>query len=199
MSVSQSDLAALLGSRICHDLISPLGAIGNGIELLMMSSRDTAPEISLISESTANANAKVLLFRVAFGASSQDSSVSASDIRSMLSDYFHGSRVEIDCGIQDGVPRNQTKLLFLLILCLEKALAWGGRISISLTGNGWLLRGTATRMSVNPQQWELALGTGDAEALTPATVQFALVADVSRQIGRPVTFDLGETEIRISF
>ena len=52
------DLSALIGSRICHDLISPIGAIGNGVELLMMEGR-AGPEVALIAESVAAANAQI--------------------------------------------------------------------------------------------------------------------------------------------
>ena len=59
------DLAALVGSRICHDLISPIGAIGNGLELFLM---DTAggPELALITESISHAKARIRFFRVAY-------------------------------------------------------------------------------------------------------------------------------------
>ena len=64
------DLAALLGSRICHDLISPIGAIGNGVELMLMDGAGRAPEVALISESVDAANARIRFFRVAYGVSS---------------------------------------------------------------------------------------------------------------------------------
>ena len=64
------DLSALLGSRICHDLISPLGAIANGVELLQMSGAAASPEVALIAESVANANARIRFFRVAYGIAS---------------------------------------------------------------------------------------------------------------------------------
>ena len=53
------DLTALLGSRICHDLISPIGAISNGVELLLMDNVAKGPEMTLIAESVANANARI--------------------------------------------------------------------------------------------------------------------------------------------
>jgi histidine phosphotransferase ChpT len=48
MSDDIKDTSALLGSRICHDLISPLGAISNGLELLAMSGIASSPEMTLI-------------------------------------------------------------------------------------------------------------------------------------------------------
>ena len=72
MAQTELDLAALISSRICHDLISPIGAINNGLELLGMSgqSLDT-PEMSLINESVQNASARIRFFRIAYGAASE--------------------------------------------------------------------------------------------------------------------------------
>ena len=71
------DLAALVGSRICHDLISPLGAIGNGVELLGMTGVPDGPEMDLIAESVGNANARIRFFRIAFGAAAADQRIGA--------------------------------------------------------------------------------------------------------------------------
>jgi histidine phosphotransferase ChpT len=117
----QRDLNALLGSRICHDLISPLGAIGNGVELLAMSGINAAPEIALISESVENANARIRFFRVAFGASSPGQMVGRPEIMSILNDMTKGGRLDIDWRPTDDVLRAQVKLAFLLLQCLESA------------------------------------------------------------------------------
>ena len=53
MASQAPNLTELLSSRICHDLVSPLGAIGNGIELLLMTGTESSPEIALISDSIA--------------------------------------------------------------------------------------------------------------------------------------------------
>ena len=56
------DIAALIRSRICHDLISPIGAIGNGVQLLAMSCGAAGAEMDLITESVQNANARIRFF-----------------------------------------------------------------------------------------------------------------------------------------
>ena len=65
--LSPGALAQLVGSRICHDLISPVGAIGNGLELLAMAGGRTMPggsaELELISDSVVQANARIRFFR----------------------------------------------------------------------------------------------------------------------------------------
>ena len=64
---SNHNLASLIGSRICHDLISPIGAICNGLELMQLDGRPISPEMTLISESVNHANARIRFLRVAFG------------------------------------------------------------------------------------------------------------------------------------
>ena len=67
-----TEIAALIASRICHDLISPIGAIGNGMELMALSSgqEQSSPELDLISQSVENANARIRFFRIAYGSAS---------------------------------------------------------------------------------------------------------------------------------
>ena len=69
--LAAGELSQLLGSRLCHDLVSPLGAIGNGVELLEMSPDfpgiAACPELQLIAESVSSARARIQIFRVAFG------------------------------------------------------------------------------------------------------------------------------------
>ena len=80
------DLAALLGSRICHDLISPLGAIGNGVELMLLEGGRHSPEMALISESVAHASARIRFFRVAFGTGSAEQRMGRPEVASILTD-----------------------------------------------------------------------------------------------------------------
>ena len=77
MIQSASHLASLIGSRICHDLISPIGAIHNGLELISLSGAvQHEAEISLITQSCQNAASRIKFFRVAFGVSGSDRQLS---------------------------------------------------------------------------------------------------------------------------
>ncbi|THH39196.1 hypothetical protein E4Z66_02780 [Aliishimia ponticola] len=112
MSNMSPDLAALIGSRICHDLISPIGAINNGLELLGMSGDVSGPELSLISESVDNASARIRFFRLAFGAAGEQD-VSAREIRGVLTDMTRASKLTIHWDAEEAVPRRIVRILFL--------------------------------------------------------------------------------------
>lgn len=180
---TERDLNSLLGSRICHDLISPLGAIGNGVELLAMSGSGNSPEIALIAESVENANARIRLYRVAFGIASRNQSLGASEIRNILSDVYGRSRLKIAWQIDGDCPRNEVKLAFLLLLCFETAMPWGGRVTVQNAG-GWTIAGSSERFSVNGDLWRLLSAPNTDFDLTSAQVHFALAAEAAGRMGR---------------
>jgi histidine phosphotransferase ChpT len=125
-------LNSLLASRICHDLISPLGAIGNGVELLAMSGVAAGPELSLITESVANANARIRFFRVAFGPASPGQTIGRAEIVDILPTMTRSGRQTLSWQAADTeFDRRETKLAFLCIGCLEAAMPWGGKITVT--------------------------------------------------------------------
>lgn len=198
MSTSR-DLSALLGSRICHDLISPLGAIGNGIELLAMNPNGQSPEVALIAESVENANARIRYFRVAFGAASAEASLSRGEIVEILKDLTKGSRVGIEWDAMGSLNRADVKLCFLLVLCLESAMPWGGQIHVTGDGGQWHIGATSERFKIEPGLWELLVNPAAEIDITAAQVQFALVPETARALGRTVTTDIRDSYIKVSF
>lgn len=190
----------LIGSRICHDLISPLGAIGNGVELLTMSGAGEAPELSLISQSVESANARIRFFRVAFGAASAEAKVGNTEIRSILRDVYRGSRVRVDWHIDADLPRAEVKLCCLLIQCLETALPWGGTITAARNDAGhWSLTATAERLKIDDALWDLISNPNSETQVTASEVQFALVPGLAARLQRTVRARNDTTGLAISF
>ncbi len=193
------DLTALVGSRICHDLISPIGAIGNGVELMMMDGSSRGPEIALIADSVTNANARIRFFRVAFGAASADQHIGRAEIAAILSDFTRGGRLVIDWQSPPDLPRPAVKLAFLLIQCLETAMPFGGRITVGHDAAAWTLTGQAAQLKVDADLWGLLSGRNPAPAITAAQVHFALVPEELRRHKRALTVATTETEISLTF
>lgn len=199
MPADQPDLSALIGSRICHDLISPLGAIGNGVELLELSGLARGPELDLIAESVASANARIRYFRIAFGAAAEGQTVAESEIRAVLAQGADSERIRLDWQVPGDQPRGAVKLALLLLLCLDSALPWGGQVQVSQQGGTWQLTGEAERLKLDDGLWQLITGSDTAPALTPAQVHFALVAPELQRQGRVAEVQTGPSTIRIRF
>lgn len=193
------DLAALVGSRICHDLISPIGAIGNGVELMLMEGAAKGPEMALITESVAHANARIRFFRVAFGACGADQRIGRNEVTSILSDMTQGGRITVEWLSPPDLPRRDVKLVFLLLQCAESALPYGGRITIERGDARWMLVARASKMKLDTALWECLINPAAAPEVAPSHVQFLLVPDEFARQHRRLTAEIAEGEIRLSF
>lgn len=198
MSSNTPDFAALIGSRICHDLISPIGAINNGLELLSMTGETTGPELSLISESVGNASARIRFFRLAFGAASTQE-ITRREILSVLDDMTRGSRLTVEWHLQGGAQRSDVRMVFLAQQCLETAMPYGGEITISKDVNGWSIRGSSEKFKVDESLWAMLADGKIHTDITPAQVHFALLAVHCREEGRKLRSTIGQEEILIRF
>jgi histidine phosphotransferase ChpT len=193
------DLTALLGSRICHDLISPIGAISNGLELLMMDGSQGGPEMVLISESVANANARIRFFRVAFGLAQDDQRIARSEVQSILTDVTRGGRLQVEWTSDLDLARAEVKLAFLLIQCLENAMAYGGRISVTGHDGRWQITGQADKLRIDTALWEILADPTANPPITPALVQFPLVAEELQTRGFRLKTTLNQRDILLEF
>jgi histidine phosphotransferase ChpT len=192
------DFSALIGSRICHDLVNPIGAIGNGVELLQLDGATKGPELALIAESVANANARIRFFRIAFGASG-DQRVARSEVLSILSDVTQGSRLRIGWTSAADLVRGEARLAFLAIQCFETAMPYGGTLTVAQSGHGWAITGQSGRFRVDEALWARLTQTGPQTDVSPAHVQFALLPLGAADLQRRLTSERTETELRLRF
>ncbi|WP_241523890.1 histidine phosphotransferase family protein [Oceaniglobus indicus] len=199
MNRTGPDLDSLLGSRICHDLISPLGAISNGMELLAMAGVVEGPELALISESVDNANARIRFFRVAFGVARSDQCADGGEIASILAGLSAGGRSTISWRVQGDIARSEVKLAFLLIQCLETAMPWGGSVDITREDAGFVMTGTAERLKSLDTLWDQFDGGAETAEIEASEVHFPLAGRCASEIGRRVTVDIADGRITLTF
>ena len=201
MPNSNTDLAALVGSRICHDLISPVGAIGNGLELMTMSDLPASgPEINLISGSVTNATARIRFFRIAFGLAQENQMVPELEIRTILADSFHESRIDFDWLVEGAVDRVELRAVFLAMLCAETALGRGGLLSVAKLASGdWEVVALAQDLTLQESSWHALEHGIPNEGLTPGQVEFGLLPDALEGMGRSVAVTREDTRITIVF
>ncbi|MEM9438327.1 MAG: histidine phosphotransferase family protein, partial [Pseudomonadota bacterium] len=185
-------LSPLVGSRICHDLINPLGAISNGVELLTMTPGAGGPEIALISESVEAANARIRFFRVAYGATSPTQVLEDAEIGDILRGLSLGARHDMHWSAPGAHPRDEVRLIFLLIQCLETTMPNGGRIEVTGHKSAWTVRGEAESFAQVDALWDLITKGDEPNDLAAAHVQFALVAMLQEEMGLFVEREIGD-------
>jgi len=139
-TLSALDLSALLASRICHDIISPVGALANGLEVLEEDQGEEMHEFAmdLIKKSAKSASAKLKFARLAFGASgSASASIDTGEAEEVVSLYMAGEKSEMTwTGARSLVPKNRVKLLLNLVLISLGAIPRGGNLGIEIIGEG---------------------------------------------------------------
>lgn len=200
--IAAGDLAALLGSRRCHDLVSPLGAIGNGVELLEMSpdfpGLAQSPELRLIAEAVGAARVRIQAYRMAFGMAQGEQRIGRAELARLLDGMVDQGRLKITLDAQGDFARPQIRMLILAVMCMESAMPWGGRLIVLRDGQQWRLVAECDRSKVDPGLWAWLDGP-QTRTLAPSEVHFALLAEASRAENRPLRHEFDGTGGEIAF
>ena len=195
MALNNLDLAALVSSRICHDLISPIGAINNGLELLNMSGLvHDGPEIQLIGDSVKSASARIRFFRIAVGAASEDV-IGQTEVVSILDDMFDSGRLTVAWKPVDGQMRKSVRRAFLAIKCLESAMPYGGQINVSSSRTSRKISGQADKLG----EFELVWNEPTSTKISAAHVQFVLLKNALLTDSLEIHVTQTSNEITIQF
>ena len=165
------DLAALLCSRVCHDLISPVGAVVNGIEVM----EDDADEqtkafaIDLIKKSANTASARLQFCRIAFGAAgSAGASIDLGDAEGVARGMLEDDKTKLTWGLPRVLlPKNRVKLLLNLLLLAGGTIPRGGSLAIEPIGEGDTMgfKVTASGLNARIPPAVPALVAGEAGAI----------------------------------
>src|SRR5689334_10194505 len=136
----QLELAALLCSRVCHDLISPVGAIVNGLEVLddnpKPEDRDFA--LDLIRKSARTASARLQFCRLAFGAAgSAGAQIDLGDAQNTARGHIEDGKVTIAWNLPRLLlPKNRVKLLLNMLIIAQQTVPRGGTLTVDPLGEG---------------------------------------------------------------
>lgn len=184
MTVNAVDFASLLCSRLCHDLLSPVGAMNNGLELL---AEENDPDmrarcLELLSESARASANKLKFFRLAFGAAGGfgdvvDSREAKAAIEGLLGD---NPKVKIGWLVEaPTLSKTAIKVLLNLVLMAADALVRGGRLDIGAeVANGSteiVVRAEGARLVLDPELRTALCGDADEDGMTPRAAAAWLV------------------------
>lgn len=192
------DLAGLVAARLCHDLISPIGAIGNGVELMGMAGAG-GPEAALVADSAAQASARVRFLRVAFGPAGEGARMGRAEVAGLLADVARGGRLSFDWQAGIEAARADVRRAFLALMCCEHALPAGGQIVIARGEAGWRVAGSGRRLRIEAPLWDWLAGRGAAPDLGPGQVQFALLRADAAAAGLALRVETGEEGVAVGF
>ncbi|WP_294392783.1 histidine phosphotransferase family protein [uncultured Sphingomonas sp.] len=197
MSNASVEFASLLCSRLCHDLLSPVGALMNGLELLADEEDPAMRErvMELLAESARTSADKLKFFRLAFGsAGGFGEEVAAEEVRAALAGLVRGnSRVELLWLVeQPGIAKDAAKILLNLGMVALDALVRGGRLMAAVEDGEVVVRAEGARIVMDAEIREVLSGGGNADAINSRTSAAWLLRKLAEDNGR--TLQLAEEE-----
>ena len=191
------DLAALLCSRVCHDIISPVGAIINGLEVLEDESDASMREVALdlIKRSAEGASARLQFCRLAFGAAgSVGASIDTGDAENVARGLLETEKTALAWRAQrQFLPKNKVKLLLNLSQIAAATIPRGGVVEVDVTGEG-----DAVSLKVSSKGANARLQAGFADLLSGAaskvdahSIQPYFAGLVAKECGMTIAVEQG--------
>ena len=199
------DLASLLCSRLCHDLMSPVGALNNGVELL---ADETDPDmrdkcLELLADSARASANKLKFFRLAFGAAGGfGEKVDTHEAEAALEGLFGAERrIELGWVVHDDkLPKGAVKLLLNLALLTGDALVRGGRLDVGAETreDGAIeiaVRGEGPRILLDPVLRETLVSGATGETVEPRAAGAWLAYNLAAEAGGSIQLSDPSSEV----
>ncbi|WP_457090732.1 histidine phosphotransferase ChpT [Microvirga sp. P5_D2] len=205
ISLDSLDLAALLCSRVCHDVISPVGAIVNGLEVLEDDSDTSMREfaLDLIQKSARQASARLQFARLAFGAAgSAGASIDLGDAEQVARGMFLDDKITFSWSSPRLLfPKNRVKLLLNLIMIAITAIPRGGSIAVTVTGDAescqFEIRSKGLNARIPAHSQELLAGHSENGTVDAHGIQIFYAGMVARASNMNTTFSIDGDEVTI--
>lgn len=188
------DLAALLCSRVCHDLISPVGAIVNGLEVLEEEKDESTKQfaLDLIKKSSRTASAKLQFCRIAFGAAgSAGAQIDTGDAESISRGFFEDDKTKLTWNLPRVLmAKNRVKLLLNMLILAGQTIPRGGTLTVDPIGSGdamsFSIRAAGANAKIPPAVLPLLQGEA-AEGVDAHKIQPFYAGLLARDCGLKVS------------
>jgi histidine phosphotransferase ChpT len=205
-SLEALDLAALLCSRVCHDLISPVGAIVNGLEVLEEEKDESTKEfaLDLIKRSAATASAKLQFCRIAFGAAgSAGAQIDLGDAEKVARGFLEDDKTKIAWNLPRAlVAKNLVKLLLNMLIIAGQAIPRGGKITVDPVGSGdsigFKVSAAGTNAKIPPAVPPLLTGELGGETVDAHRIQPFYAGLLAKACGLKATVEMDGEAVVIS-
>lgn len=199
------EFAALLVSRVCHDLVSPVGAVVNGLELLE-EERDAAlraDALKLVASSATLAAARLQFARIAFGAAgSAAAELDLTEVGRMSGGFLSGGKTRLEWGAAPvNWPKDWAKLLMNCVVIGADALPRGGNLSVKTSSAGarpaFLITGTGQGARLNEDVARVLSGESGV-ACDGRSIQSWLTYRLAKGLHSRIAIDVGESTVTLA-
>ncbi len=195
-------VSEILISKICHDLVSPVGAVNNGIEFLTdMGADGLADGLGLIEHSARQASVRLQLFRMCYGAGGSDAKVTGKMVYEAFQNYVTGTKCSMEWDLMndtpdDDMPAGFMKMILNLMIFAQEAMPKGGVVSVKMQGgNEMVIVGCGEKVKPKDGCVEALNANVSVDDVTPKSVHGYVVCSYAELFGFSVSVDVAEEEI----
>jgi histidine phosphotransferase ChpT len=204
--MNEIDFSAYLVSRVCHDLVGPLGAVVNGLEVLE-DERDAAMRadaLKIVTSSAEQALARLQFMRIAFGAAgSAGAELDLGEVGRLVQGLVTGTKVEVRWNAaQVHWPKDWAKLLMNAAVIAADCLPRGGTVTVDTSSDpaapSFRINGSGITVRINEEIEKAVRGEGTAGALDARGIQPLLAHKLSRDLNAGLTLTAVEGGVALA-
>lgn len=194
----------ILISKICHDLVSPVGAVNNGIEFLNdVGAEGLSDGLGLIDHSARQASVRLQLFRMCYGAGGSDAKTTGKTIYETFQNYIADTKCDMVWDLMNNVPdidlpAGFMKTLLNMMVFAQEALPKGGTVTITMQGNQMVVTGTGDLIKPKEDAIEALNGEISDRDLTPKSIHGYVTRSYAQLFGLDLTSQKDEQSIALS-
>ncbi|MCH8166892.1 MAG: hypothetical protein IIC03_03055 [Proteobacteria bacterium] len=201
--MNDTELAGIVCTRICHDLVSPVGAVVNGADLIReMGGADATEEMAMVEQSARRAAALLKFHRLAFGAvGDRDATMARGQLCERVEGVLAGPRVRLEWSAPQGPPISLpvARLIFLMLLAGRAMLGMSGALKVMLPAGDALplaviAEGAKAGASADQRRW---LAGEPGPAPDSRQVEFALVGPAAVAVGARLKLIEGDGQLAL--
>jgi histidine phosphotransferase ChpT len=194
----------LLCSRICHDIISPVAAISNGVELVTEMGADGLDDaMGLLNHSARQASVRLQTFRLCYGAGGSETLISGKTIYESFTQYIESDKVKLEWDLMNDTPYEDLnpgffKVLLNAMLFARETLIRGGVVKVTKDGHSMSVTAEGETVTVREGMAEALRGELAVDDLTPKTIHPYVAYMFAKHFGFPMIFEQAEKSMRIT-
>jgi len=203
--LTPTSLAALLCARICHDLISPVGALGTAIEILDDDTSDMHDDaMELVRSSSRQAGGKLRFLRLALGAGGSAPGIIALDeIKSLVDGMYGEGKASLHWETEtDGITKNSARVLLNLVMLAVQAIPRGGDLKISIAetddATALTLEATGPKSRLDAAIKKTLAGKAPEDGFDGRTIQPFYTGMLAREINSAIVTSVNAETVTFS-
>ena len=197
-------ISEILISKICHDLVSPVGAVNNGIEFLADMGADGLQDgLGLIEHSAKQASVRLQLFRMCYGAGGSDAKTTGKMVYETFQNYIAGTKTSMQWDLMNDIPDQDLPAGFLKTLLnamvfVQESLPRGGVVAISMSDDHMVVTGTGDMIKPKEDSVEALSGNIDTKEISPKSVHGYITKAYAQSFNLDINNVMDDQSITIS-